>query len=136
MQKETLALMEEQIVRKLELTEEMAEDSKERAVLFKESMQLLEKLTAEERDQMEFEDKAARRRIDENRNIEMADIEVEKLNVNWKRMALEMSKIAIPVIVPLFAYDIFQRRVMKFEETGRITSTAGREMHLPKIFNK
>ena len=47
---------------------------------------------------------------------------------------LEWAKVIIPVVVPIFAYDIFQKRVLKFEEDGSICSSAGRQLHLPRFF--
>lgn len=63
------------------------------------------------------------------------EMEVEKLKKkeSFSRMMIESAKIIVPTLVPIIAYNIFQKRVMKYEETGRIVSTAGRELHLPKF---
>lgn len=70
-------------------------------------------------------------------------IEIDKMNcrnnseksIKGKGEAiLEWAKVLVPVIIPIIAYDIFQRRVLKFEEDGSICSSAGRQLHLPKFF--
>lgn len=36
-------------------------------------------------------------------------------------------------VLGYIAYDMFQKRVIRFEETGKLVSNAWRELHLPKI---
>lgn len=59
--------------------------------------------------------------------------ERKKEGDSWEKV-VEIAKIVVPVTVPLLAYNVFQKRVIKFEETGRLVSFAARDLHLPKIF--
>lgn len=64
------------------------------------------------------------------------EIEEMKRKKSKTEIALDVAKIAVPAIMTIWGYreyDKFQKRVLKFEETGRIVSTAGRELHLPKF---
>lgn len=64
------------------------------------------------------------------------EMEVERLRrkKSGAEIALEIGKIVVPVAVPIIAYNVFQKRMLKFEEVGHISSTAGRELHLPRFF--
>lgn len=96
------------------------------------AVHLTELLISADRDSADYYDKKERRRIDEDRNKAMAEIENNKQKLTSGRVIFEMAKLLVPMGVSLVGYSIFQRRVLQFEETGRITSTAGRELHLPK----
>lgn len=70
-----------------------------------------------------------------NKDYEM-ELEGQKLKPSWKKMLIEALKIVGPTIITMIGYDVFQRRVLYFEEHGRIASTAGRELHLPNFMKK
>lgn len=64
------------------------------------------------------------------------EIEQMKRKKSKVEIVIEIGKIAVPAVITIggyIAYDKFQKRVLKFEETGRIVSTAGRELHLPRF---
>lgn len=64
----------------------------------------------------------------------MIDVEKERNLITPARAVLDMAKIIVPACLTICAYSGFQKRVIDFEENGRITSTAGRELHLPKFW--
>lgn len=72
-------------------------------------------------------------KVEKLRQANALEMERTKRKEAASRIAVEWAKVIIPTVVPIVAYNIFQKRVMKFEETGRICSTAGRELHLPKF---
>lgn len=81
------------------------------------------------------EDKLVEHRVNEDRRNETSlQVEAEKQKLNWWKVALEMGKVIVPAVISGFVYFRAQRNVLEFEENGRITSTAGRGLGLPKIF--
>lgn len=139
MTEETKKLLEEQIQTGLEglswrCTNEEADRSRSRTV--GDVAKLIEKLNEAEQNDEKRSDNQERREIDKERNQSTVELERQKQDLTWKRFGIEVAKIIIPVTVPLIAYSVYQKRLLKFEETGRVCSTAGRELHLPKIFNK
>lgn len=136
MKDETMRLIEERIVDALENGEDYGVDSNERRAYNREALELLEKLTEAEGQNLEYWDKEERRRIEETRNEMMAKLEESKQDVNWKRMILEGGKIAVPIlttVLTLIGYNSFQKRVMEYEKDGTIRSSAGRQLSLPKF---
>lgn len=95
---------------------------------------LTELLITADKDGYDYHDKEERRRIEEKKNDATAEIEREKSKLTWGRIGFEIGKVVIPTLVSMAGYNVFQKRVLKFEETGRISSTAGRELHFPKFF--
>lgn len=136
MKDETMRLIEERIVSALEVGDDYSINSDERYAYNQEAINLLEKLIEAEGQNLEYWDKEERRRIEENRNMAMANIEISKQDVNWKRMVLEGGKIVVPVIttvLTMIGYNLFQKRVMEYEKDGTIRSSAGRQLSLPKF---
>lgn len=132
MQQETYELMEGALVDRLR-DMDLERDDDKKSKKFDEAMKLIDKMNETDKVSFEFSDKEERRRIEEKRNDQAAETEAEKARLSWKKVAFEMAKVMLPSIGGWIAYDKFQTRVMKFEETGRVCSTAGREMHLPRI---
>lgn len=131
---ETKKLIEEKIADGLVDLDKYEIGSKERSSVKSEVCELIDKLVAIEHNDDERTDREEKREIDREKNEAQINLEYAKSEIGWKRMALEIGKVVVPVVVPMIAYDVFQKRLMKFEETGRISSTAGRELHLPKFF--
>lgn len=69
----------------------------------------------------------------DKRNEAQLELEKEKKNVSKKQVLFEFGKILLTAGLSFKTYDFFQKRVLKFEETGRVCSTAGRELHLPRL---
>lgn len=72
-------------------------------------------------------------RVERERNETTLLVEHGKQRLTWPRIAFEIAKLVVPALVSGGIYFKAQRRVLEFEENGRISSTAGRELHLPKL---
>ncbi len=127
---ETYNLLEEAVQNQLRQLSDFDTTSKEGKEALTKSCNLVELLLTTDRDNAEYYDKEERREIEKMKN----ETERDKQKLNGGRVALEMAKIIIPSLITMIGYNVFQKRVMKFEETGRVSSTAGREMHIPKFW--
>lgn len=131
---ETYNMLERAVQVQLEAIENLDTESKEGKDALMKSTRLVELLIASDRENLEYYDKEERRRIDEERNKATNETERKKQELTWGRVGLEMAKVVVPLVVSIAGYNVFQKRILKFEETGRISSTAGRELHLPRFF--
>ena len=130
----TYGLLEEAVQTQLTNIGDLDADSKEGKEALTRSIHLVELLLTADRDGMEYTDKEEKRRIEEERNKAMEQIERDKQKITWGRVGLEMSKVVVPLLIQLVAFGSYWRKTLKFEETGRITSSVGREMHFPKFW--
>lgn len=135
MSEELKKLVEDCVVTYLK-SAQYEEDSQKRGDLLADSCKLLDKLSDDKKLDIEAEDKECRRILEEMKNNDQAEIEREKLKISWKKILPEILKILGPTVLTLFGYNVFQKRVLYFEEHGRISSTAGRELHLPKFLTR
>ena len=123
MQKETYEMMEKVLQDKIkEMSEDIITPDKEK-LLMSEIKTLNECLGASDQRAIDFLNK------EEDRKIER-----EKNELTWSKIGMEILKTFGPLSLSMLGYNIFQRRVIKFEETGRLVSSASRELHLPKFF--
>lgn len=76
---------------------------------------------------------AEHNRVEQERNETNIQLEKEKQKLTWQRVAFEFGKVILSAGISAVVFFKAQEKVLKFEETGRITSTAGRELHLPKL---
>lgn len=134
MTEETYNLLEEAAQVQLRQVTKIDPETKEGKDHLVKSIHLVELLINTDRDNAEYYDKQERRRIEEERNEAMNETERDKQKLTWGRVGLEMAKVVVPLVVSFVGYNVFQKRILKFEETGRLTSTASRELHLPKCF--
>ena len=134
MTEETYNLLEKAAQVQLRQVTKIDPETKEGKDHLAKSIHLVELLINTDRDNAEYYDKQERRRIEEERNEAMNETERDKQKLTWDRVALEMAKVVVPLVVSFAGYNVFQKRILKFEETGRLTSTASRELHLPKCF--
>ena len=132
MEQQTRELMEEKLIGLLKGIDKM--DDKQRNAAVTDIRALASALNEANSTELEAFDKQEKRRIDENKNQSLAEIEMAKTKFDWKKASLELVKIIGPSLISVYAYNLFQKRVLHFEEFGRIVSTAGRELHLPRIF--
>lgn len=95
---------------------------------------LLRALNEADKNSADYQDEEEKLKIEKEKIEKANQIEEEKLKVSWQRAALEIGKVTVPTLLSLFAYGKYQKRVMKYEETGKVCSTAGRELHLPNPF--
>lgn len=133
MTEETYGMLERAVQAQLEKVETLDAGSKEGKEALVKSLHLVELLITTDKDNADYYDKQERRRIEEDRNKAMNETERDKQKLTWGRVGLEIAKVVVPLVVSFAGYNVFQKRVLKFEETGRISSTAGRELHLPKF---
>lgn len=133
MTEETYGMLERAAQVQLENVETLDAGSKEGKEALTKSIHLVELLITADKDNSDYYDKQERRRIEEERNKAQNETERDKQKLTWDRVGLEMAKVIVPLLVSFAGYNVFQKRVLKFEETGRISSTAGRELHLPKF---
>lgn len=136
MTRETLEMLEYSVQDSLNEMKGCEIGTKERNIATKEATELIDRLIACEHEFTEATDRQERREIDREKNETMVRIEEAKNDMPKWRMAIEIGKVVVPVVVNVtgvIAYSIFQKRLLKFEETGRICSTSGRELHLPKF---
>lgn len=133
MTEKTYDLLEKAVQKQLEAVEEIETDTKEGKEALTKSIQLTELLVSVDRDQNDAWDKQEKRRIEEERNKASNNVEIQKQSLTWGRVGLELGKVVVPILVSFAGYNVFQKRILRFEETGRISSTAGRELHLPKF---
>ena len=135
--------MEEQIELKDALLEEIAyhlaeidrleNGSKEQQAMVQDLKMLVDSLNAINQTELNALNESERREIERIKNENLYKLEEEKSKLSWQRTTFEMAKILIPSIISIAAYDYFQRRIIDFEENGRLTTTASRELHLPKF---
>ena len=135
--------MEEQIELKDALLEEIAyhlaeidrleNGSKEQQAMVQDLKMLVDSLNAINQTELNALNESERREIERIKNENLYKLEQEKAKLSWQRTTFEMAKIIVPSIISIAAYDWFQRRIIDFEENGRLTTTASRELHLPKF---
>lgn len=125
--------LETEVQRHLELIDSVPKGSKEQMVLVDDLSKLVNNIDRLNQTEYEFYDRQERRDIDRKKNESMLEIEKKKSEIGWARAVFELAKVTVPSVVTIIAYDRFQKRVLKFEETGRLVSTAARELHLPKF---
>lgn len=125
--------LETEVQRQLKLINSVPKGSKEQAVITEDLTKLVGCIDRLNQTEYEFYDRQERREIDRKKNESMLELENKKSEIGFTRAAFELAKVIIPPVITLVAYDHFQKRIIKFEETGRLVSTAARELHLPKF---
>lgn len=140
MTQETMEMLESEIQNQItdlvnyDVTDEKGAKAKSAAV--GDVTKLLERLTEAETANEKWFDNQERRTIDRERNSAMIEVETEKNKLDWKRGLIEVSKVVVPAAVSLITLSQWSRkfeRMLKFEETGHFTTSASRELHLPKL---
>ena len=134
MTQETYELLEEAVQKQLENVQNVDISTKEGKETLALSMNLAQLLITTDKDNSDYYDKQEKRRIEEERNKAMESVERDKQKITWGRVCFEMAKVVVPLAIQIIAFGKLQGRMFKFEETGRVTSTGGREMHLPKFW--
>lgn len=133
MSNETYELLELVCQSQLKNVEDLDLESKEGKEALIKANTILDLLITADKDNADYYDKQERREIERQKNEAQIAVERDKQKLTWSRIGFEMAKVVVPTLVSIFAYDVFQKRIMKFEETGRICTTAGRELHLPRF---
>lgn len=125
---------------------------------YRRKLDILEKMNAFNKVETEYFIKAEDRRVEEERNRKMLELEERKLaqhleiersrregeialekekqKLNWKRVSFEMAKILVPLGVTILVRRKEREEIFDFETHGRITSTVGRQFRLHDLFWK
>ena len=136
MRDETLNNLEEVINQNLErlATENISEQSRKGIVA--ETTALIQAMTEQEKSIYDYQDKAERIRLQEQRNedekfqaVRDAAIEEKKVGVSPSRFILEITKVVVPTLLSGGLFLILEQQIQKFEETGRYTSLSAKLLH-------
>lgn len=71
-------------------------------------------------------------KLEEEKRKTSVEIEKERKRVSVGCRIWEVAKILLPIVAGSITYGIAQKRLLKFEEEGHITTSAGKDLHLPK----
>ena len=123
----------EEVDRHLKIVGALENGSKEQQIAVGDLTKLVETINSLQETEWEFYDKQERRDLDKAKNEALAEIERKKQELSWKRVLFEYGKVFGPALLTIWAYNFLQNKVLKFEETGRITTRAGMELHLPNL---
>lgn len=137
MTEKTMKLLEERVQENLEVLLDEGWDMApaKRTAIVEEANSILDRLIQAEKDNADAWDKDQRRKIEIRKNKDAAEIEKLKItSMPWKRAAVEIAKVTIPAILSGGLFWAAQTRVLNFEETGRFTSTASKQLGAPRIF--
>lgn len=137
MSEEVMEMIDERVKELLEEAEKYEAKSDMRRAIMQEVYKLLELYHNATELNFDYFDKEKRREIDEKRNETMARIEEEKNKVPVVRVVLETGKVVVPLatsVLMLYGYFKAQNKVFDFEAHGSITSSAGRQLGLPRVF--
>lgn len=132
---ETRLMLEERVADLTVMINEREDQEKDsiKQNWIRERSELLDKLAVFDRNEIDEVDKKEKRQLERERNEDVANVEYVKSQITWQRATLDIGKVVLPVVISMIGYNIFQKRLMVYEETGRVTSSAGRELHLPKF---
>lgn len=137
MREEVQEKLIERILSEIALGENLNVGTKERSSNAQDVAKLVEALNTGDRDNVDGWDKEQRREIERERNKSNAEIETAKQDINWKKLALEIAKIGVPLVTAIMYVSLYRESrdiAGHMEETGRYTTTIGRETALPRIF--
>lgn len=123
----------EELAYHFEHIDRLGDGSKEQQAMVQDAKALIDAFNSLCQTENDALDKSERRKLDKMKNDAMHELELEKSKLGWQRVTFELVKILLPAVISVGSYSYFQKRILKFEETGRITSTGGRELHLPKL---
>lgn len=134
MEKETLEMLESCFIYRMEEIEQEDNTEEQKKLAVQQACEVGKLLNQANEIYYQYETNKDRIEKDEQRNKDMVELERDKIKVPWQRTAIDVAKIAVPVIVPLIIWRKSWKEMLKFEETGRFTSNASRTIHMPKIF--
>ena len=110
--------------------------SEEEETIVKEIQTMVDALNKLNQTSNDAWDKQERRDIEREKNQSLNDLERDKAAFDWKRAGFEVVKIVTPGAIGGAFYLLAQKRLLKFEEVGRIMSSAGHDLHLPNSLFK
>lgn len=127
-------LLRDEISRQIFGLNKVEPGSEEESRIIKNVGELSDKLNKFNATDIEAEDKYERREIEKAKNDRLASLEEQKSKLDVKRAGFEMLKLIIPGMIGGAFYLEAQKRILKFEEFGRLTTSAGKDLHLPNLF--
>lgn len=123
MTKETCDALEEVLVDYIQALGDVPPDSDAAKVITEQVEKMFKMLTEEEKvENKRVFDEAAQ------------ELEREKNGLKADKVIFELVKVFGPVLLTIVAYSILQKRLLKFEETGGLSTFAGKSFHLPKFW--
>ena len=137
MEEDVVSLREgllEEVAYHLEQIDLLENGSKEQQAMVQDLKLLVDALNTMNQAELNAMNESERREIERIKNEKLYELEKEKSKLGWQRVTFEMAKVMLPIIVSIAAYEHFQNRIIDFETNGRLTSTAARELHLPKFW--
>lgn len=134
MEKETIMLLENAFINQVEEIDRGKPSKEEREAAVKRAVELGKILNQADEIYYQYETNKDRVEKEERKNKDMIELEKEKIKIPWQRTAVDVAKIVVPVIIPLVIWRKSYKEMLRFEETGRVTSNASRIIHMPKIF--
>jgi hypothetical protein len=109
--------------------------SKEEQMICENICKLTDTLNRLDSTELDAFDKQERREAEKVKNRAAHALEVEKSKLKWDRVLFEGGKIVVPGILSWVFYNRALKTILKYEETGRITSDGGRmASRLPNPF--
>lgn len=130
-------LMDE-IAYHFEQIDKLSDGSEDQKVMVQDVKALIDAYNALCQTEKDAKEKEERIKLDREKNQAMNDLENKKAKLSWDRVAFELIKVFGPAVITIWSYDRIHRRTLKFEETGRISSDAGRNFmkfpSLPRLF--
>ena len=135
MYEKTRDLLNEVIDRDLAALDNLEVGSKERNEAIKGLAILMEKMTNDQAMEDNNKNEEEKLRIDKKYKEETLELEKSKSKIDRGRAALEIIKILAPAGISFATTIWLVRTVLKYEETGSIHSSIGRQaIRLPNLF--
>lgn len=128
--------LRQEIDRQLSDLDGVSGGSEEEAMIIKNIATLTDQVNKLNQTEMDVFDKQERRIAETEKNQHMHDLEVEKSKLKIDRVLFEGGKIVIPGLLSWLFYSKTLDKILKYEETGRITTDGGRmASRLPNLFS-
>lgn len=123
MQKDTYEDLEEVLVDYISALGNVPPDSKEAGIIMSRVKSMIEKLNE----------------IDQVQNKKVCDemnhqLESDRNNLDWRKVALDLIKVFGPIIISVMSYAVLQQKLLRFEETGNLSTSASKQFSLPKFW--
>lgn len=157
MNEKLLEVLTSECDRLIEIVDSADPKSDEWKSAYAKLQEMIQQMNAFNKVETEYYTKCEERRIQEEHNKVMEELERQKMaqhveietlrrdtdlalerlkQIDWKRVSFEMAKVLIPLLITIAVRTIERREMYDFEEHGRLTSTAGRQFRIMDLFWK
>lgn len=130
----------DELISVLDAISEMAVGSKEHQTAVSTATTLVSAINEIDATSHENLDRQERRRIDEEKNCRLSDIEMAKTKMTWSKFLSESGKILLQTMPTALlwanTYMLCQDRMFEFEKEGRLLSDASRQLPLARLLFK